>query len=75
MMLFDIIDETTHVQYAHKWLPLLAEKAEIDNADYKVRAAQIRREAQQNHEVNLRAWADLPRDVAVGADYAKYSPS
>lgn len=23
MMLFDIIDESTHVQYAHKWLLLL----------------------------------------------------
>ena len=33
MMLFDIIDETAHVQYAHRWLPLLAEQAGVDNTD------------------------------------------
>ncbi|HEY5550657.1 MAG TPA: hypothetical protein VIK52_02125 [Opitutaceae bacterium] len=42
MMLFDIIDETAHVQYAHKWLPLLAEFAGIDNNGYRERGAKIR---------------------------------
>lgn len=47
MMLFDIIDETAHVQYAHRWLPLLAEHAGIDNSDYRERAARVREESQQ----------------------------
>ncbi len=46
MMLFDIIDETAHVQYAHQWLPLLAEHAGVDNSDYRERAAQVREEYQ-----------------------------
>ncbi len=71
MMLFDIIDETTHVQYAHRWLPLLAERAGVDNAGYKERAAKMRQEAQQNHHENLREWAKLPRNAA-NPDYAKY---
>ncbi|MDK3157928.1 hypothetical protein QPK87_15295 [Kamptonema cortianum] len=40
MMLFDIIDETTHVQYAHRWLPTLAKRAGVELGDYKTRAAQ-----------------------------------
>jgi len=40
MMLFDIIDETAHVQYAHRWLPLLAEHAEVDNSNYRERATE-----------------------------------
>ncbi|HEX8550046.1 MAG TPA: hypothetical protein VF681_00685 [Abditibacteriaceae bacterium] len=71
MMLFDIIDETTHVQYAHKWLPLLAEKAGVDNTDYKERAARMRRETQQKHHENLHEWANLPRDLGHPT-YAKY---
>lgn len=47
MMLFDIIDETTHVQYAHKWLPELAEHAGIDNSDYRKRGSKIRAEMQE----------------------------
>jgi hypothetical protein len=46
MMLFDIIDETAHVQYAHKWLPLLAELAGVDNTDYRERGVKIREESQ-----------------------------
>jgi len=71
MMLFDIIDETTHVQYAHRWLPLLAQKASVDNSGYKERAVVLRREAQHNHLENLREWAQLPRDPG-NAHYAKY---
>ncbi len=48
MMLFDIIDETAHVQYAHKWLPLLAEFAGVDNTGYRERGVKIREEAQAN---------------------------
>jgi len=40
MMLFDIIDETTHVQYTHRWLPIIAKHAEVELGDYKGRAAQ-----------------------------------
>jgi hypothetical protein len=39
MMLFDIIDETTHVQYAHKWLPFLAERAGISPDQFKAEGA------------------------------------
>lgn len=46
MMLFDIIDETAHVQYAHHWLPLLAQHAGVDNSNYRERAAQVREEYQ-----------------------------
>ncbi|MCC6416608.1 MAG: hypothetical protein IT582_11920, partial [Opitutaceae bacterium] len=46
MMLFDIIDETAHVQYAHNWLDLLAKHADVDNSDYRERAAKIREESQ-----------------------------
>ncbi len=46
MMLFDIIDETAHVQYAHKWLPLLAEFAGIDNIGYRERGVRLREEYQ-----------------------------
>ena len=46
MMLFDIIDETAHVTYAHKWLPLLAERAGLDNSGYRERGTKIREESQ-----------------------------
>ena len=44
MMLFDVVDEQTHVQYSHRWLPLLAEHAGIDASDYRQRAAKERKE-------------------------------
>ena len=50
MMLFDIIDETAHVQYAHKWLPLLADLAGVDNATYRERGATIRADYQKRHD-------------------------
>ena len=40
-ILFDIIDESAHVQYAHKWLSLLAEHAGVDNSDYRERAVRL----------------------------------
>ena len=48
MMLFDIIDETTHVQYAHRWLPELAKLAGFDHAGYRERAARIRADMQKS---------------------------
>jgi hypothetical protein len=48
MMLFDIIDETAHVQYAHNWLELLAAHAGIDNTGYRERGAKVREEYQTN---------------------------
>ncbi len=61
MMLFDIIDETTHVQYAHRWLPLLAEHAGIANDDYRKRAAKIRAEYEQGELDKISAMT-LSRD-------------
>lgn len=55
MMLFDIIDETTHVQYAHKWLPLLAEKAGVSNDGYRERASRIRKELQADEDKRVEA--------------------
>jgi len=52
MMLFDIIDETAHVQYAHRWLPLLAGHAGLDNSDYRERAARIREESQHKADTD-----------------------
>ena len=69
MMLFDIIDETAHVQYAHKWLPLLAEFAGIDNSNYRERGAQIRAEYQQrNNEVSV----DLAKKLIRTPGHAPY---
>ena len=61
MMLFDIIDETAHVQYAHKWLPLLAELSGVDNSNYRERSAKVREEYQNNG--NARA-AEMARKLS-----------
>jgi len=63
MMLFDIIDETTHVQYAHRWLPLLAEKAGIANEDYRQRAAKMRSESERGENESI-AQLQLDRSAA-----------
>ncbi|MEI6083532.1 MAG: hypothetical protein WCS70_04450 [Verrucomicrobiota bacterium] len=65
MMLFDIIDENAHVQYAHKWLPVLAQRAGIDNSDYKERAQKMREEGQAGSLKNNAERARQPRN----ADY------
>jgi len=49
MMLYDIIDETTHVQYAHRWLPALARRAGIDHERAEKRAKDERRRYQEEH--------------------------
>ncbi|MEX0332690.1 MAG: hypothetical protein AB3N64_14840 [Puniceicoccaceae bacterium] len=50
MMLFDIIDETTHVQYAHRWLPELARHAGISNEGYRERASRVRKELEADEQ-------------------------
>jgi len=70
MMLFDIIDETTHVQYAHRWLPVLAEHAGIKHEGYRERAAKIRAEYEQGEKSKISAFT-LSRDINDPA-YAFY---
>lgn len=65
MMLFDIIDENAHVQYAHKWLPVIARHAGLDNTDYKERAKKIRDENLANSLVKIEQGLRRPHD----ADY------
>jgi hypothetical protein len=71
MMLFDIIDETAHVQYAHKWLPVLAEGAGVDNSDYRERGAKMREQRQREFDERVKGYADLPRN-ADDPNYAFY---
>ena len=71
MMLFDIIDETTHVQYAHRWLPLLAERAGRDLGDFKERGQRERQRYQASADARLAERKDLPRDPN-NPDYAFY---
>jgi hypothetical protein len=71
MMLFDIIDESTHVQYAHQWLPALAEHAGVDNSDYRERGAHVRQRRQEDHLRHLADCAGLPRDLR-DPNYAFY---
>ena len=61
MMLFDIIDETAHVQYAHKWLPLLAKHAGVDCTGYRERGVKIREEYQAKANERTAAGKKLPR--------------
>jgi hypothetical protein len=71
MMLFDIIDETAHVQYAHKWLPVLAEKAGIDHSGYRERSIQERK----RHQAEIHAKMEQEKEFANNkstADYAFY---
>jgi hypothetical protein len=66
MMLFDIIDETTHVQYAHRWLPFLAQHAGCDIAGYRERAVQARAQIQREEMQRIEEAATLPRDASFG---------
>jgi len=67
MMLFDIIDETQHVQYAHKWLPVLAEHSGLDNSGYRERAAARRKHLQQEELAAIARDKNLPRNAGVPA--------
>jgi len=72
MMLFDIIDETVHVQYAHKWLPVLAEHAGIDNSGYRERGVQERKRRQQEVHARLEQEKDFVASSKHSPDYAFY---
>lgn len=63
MMLFDIIDETAHVQYAHRWLPLLAKQAGVDITGYREKAAVIRAEFEKGESTSVGS-LQLSRDPA-----------
>ena len=71
MVLFDIIDETTHVQYAHRWLPLLAERAGRDPLEFKERGQADRQKYQQSADDRLAERKRLPRDLN-NPNYAFY---
>jgi|GEM_PF-548304 len=71
MMLFDIIDETTHVQYAHRWLPILGERAGVDHSNFKFRAASERKTYEQQARDRAEILLLLPRDQG-NTDYAFY---
>jgi hypothetical protein len=58
------------VQYAHRWLPLLAQHADVDNSDYRERAAQERARIQREHDERV-ASTEVNRD-ASDANYAHY---
>jgi len=72
MMLFDIIDETAHVQYAHKWLPVLAEKAGIDNSGYREKSLQERKRRQQEALAKLVQDKEFIANNKHTPDYAFY---
>jgi hypothetical protein len=72
MMLFDIIDETAHVQYAHKWLPVLAEKAGIDHSGYRERGIQERKRLQSEVYAKLEKEKDYVANSKATPDYAFY---
>ncbi len=62
MMLFDIIDETSHVQYAHNWLPILAEKAGVDPAEFRERGRTERDRYQRSADERLEKLSATPFD-------------
>jgi hypothetical protein len=65
MMLFDVIDETTHVQYAHRWLPVLAEFGEVtDHPDYKKRSSRDRAKCEAESRAHHDGDLAKPRDPA-----------
>jgi hypothetical protein len=72
MMLFDIIDETAHVQYAHRWLPVLAEKAGLDHSHYRERAVQERQRVQSEYLATVEKEREFVAKGKNSADYAFY---
>jgi len=71
MMLFDIIDETSHVQYAHRWLPMLAERCGRDPDEFRTRGAAERERIGQAADQRQAEAYLLPRDPAC-RDYSHY---
>ncbi len=73
MMLFDIVDESTHVQYAHRWLPVIAEAGGFDSGDYRKRGAIIREERQGELLKKVAVYQkELVFDEEKNPDYAFY---
>lgn len=74
MMLFDIVDESTHVQYAHAWLPVLAERGAVaEHSSYRARAAKVREEKQAALLANVAQYKkELVFDESQNPDYAFY---
>jgi hypothetical protein len=66
MMLFDIIDETAHVQYAHRWLETLAQHAGVDNSNYQKRGVEIRNQRQKVQLQKIQEASLLPRTHDFG---------
>ena len=64
MVLFDIVDETAHVQYAHRWLPMLAERAGKDPEEFRPRGAEARETYLRNATERQQKSRALPRDPA-----------
>lgn len=62
MMLFDIIDETSHVQYAHRWLPLLAERAGLGEIDIRKAGQAKRQELLKEAVARAAESAGIPED-------------
>jgi hypothetical protein len=65
MVLFDIIDETSHVQYAHHWLPMLAERADVDPAEFRDKGRTERDRYQQVADTRLAALQATPLDTSA----------
>jgi len=59
MVLFDIIDETSHVQYAHRWLPELSRRTGRDPEAYREEGVQAR----ARHQAASAARADEQRKL------------
>ena len=72
MVLFDIIDETTHVQYAHKWLPFMAERLGIPPEEFKEVGAQRRAEALAKSEQSLVDLAQLPKEGSAYENFQRF---
>ncbi len=64
MMLFDIVDETAHVQYAHRWLPLLAERCGRPADEFRDRGVSERQAHAEAAADRQRRASELVRDPA-----------
>jgi hypothetical protein len=62
MVLFDIIDETSHVQYAHRWLPVMEERLGIPEDTFKRTGAIKRRECEEQVEKQMQEYRQLPNE-------------
>jgi hypothetical protein len=71
MMIFDVIDEGSHVRYCHEWLPELAQRAGVDLGDYRSRGAEERASCQAAADAKTEACRELPRDDS-NPDYLRY---